>query len=174
MSAMGHDSKEQLPRRRRSTIASPAKASGHRRPKGLVSSRVSRPSGRSFVSERGAPQTGQVKRQTFRQCFGTAPEAPSRACRSAHVRKTSLSRVRSPVERTVSSRWPRVKCPPPNENTSRPRGVNVEVEIGGVVPSPYRERVDRCQHEIGASRRRGSSLWRAALNGVPARLNATR
>ena len=31
-------------------------------------------------------QAGQVTRQAFRQCFGTAPEAPSRACRSAHAR----------------------------------------------------------------------------------------
>src|SRR5215472_16687114 len=29
---------------------------------------------------KGAPQTGQVTRQAFRQCFGTTPEAPSRAC----------------------------------------------------------------------------------------------
>jgi len=42
MSAMGDDSKEQSPRRKRSTIASPAKASDHTRPKGLVSRKVSR------------------------------------------------------------------------------------------------------------------------------------
>src|SRR5215831_958190 len=41
MSAMGDDSKEQSPRRKRSTIASPAKASDHTRPKGLVSRKVS-------------------------------------------------------------------------------------------------------------------------------------
>ena len=87
MSAMGDNSKELSPRRKRSMIASPAKASGHRRPKGLVSRKVSRASGRSLVSERGAPQVGQVTRQAFRQCFGTAPEAPSRACRSAHARQ---------------------------------------------------------------------------------------
>jgi hypothetical protein len=86
MSATGDDLKELSPRRKRSMIASPAKASGHRRPKGLVSSKVSWASGRSFVSERGTPQAGQVTRQAFRQCFGTAPEAPSRACRSAHAR----------------------------------------------------------------------------------------
>ena len=42
MSAMGDDSKEQSPRRKRSTIASPAKASDHTRPKGLVSRKVLR------------------------------------------------------------------------------------------------------------------------------------
>src|SRR5215831_6781725 len=42
MSAMGDDSKEQSPRRKRSTIASPAKASDHTRPKGLVSRKLSR------------------------------------------------------------------------------------------------------------------------------------
>ena len=41
MSAMGDNSKELSPRRKRSMIASPAKASGHRRPKGLVSRKVS-------------------------------------------------------------------------------------------------------------------------------------
>ena len=42
MSAMGDDSKEQSPRRKRSTIASRAKASDHTRPKGLVSRKLSR------------------------------------------------------------------------------------------------------------------------------------
>jgi hypothetical protein len=42
VSAMGDDSKEQSPRRKRSTIASPAKASDHTLPKGLVSRKVSR------------------------------------------------------------------------------------------------------------------------------------
>src|SRR5580698_5791566 len=85
ISAMGDLSKELSPRRKRSMITSPVKASDHRRPKGLVSRKVSVASGRSFVSENGAPQEGQLIRQVFRQCFGIAPEAPSRACRSAHV-----------------------------------------------------------------------------------------
>jgi ferritin-like metal-binding protein YciE len=41
-------------------ITSPAKASDHRCPKGLVSRKVSLASGRSFVSERGVPQAGQL------------------------------------------------------------------------------------------------------------------
>jgi hypothetical protein len=83
MSAAGNDSRAQSPRRKRSMIASPVKASDRRRAKGLVSRKVSGASGRSFVSERGAAQAGQVTRQTFRQCFGIAPDAPSRACQSA-------------------------------------------------------------------------------------------
>jgi hypothetical protein len=66
---------------------SPAIASGHRRPKGLVSRNVSPFSGRSFVSEKGAPQSGQVTRQAFRQCLGTAPDASSRTYRSAQGRQ---------------------------------------------------------------------------------------
>ena len=68
-------------------IASPAKASFHTCANGLVSRNVSPMSGRSFVSDKGAPQAGQVTRQAFRQCFGTAPDAPSRACRSAQGRQ---------------------------------------------------------------------------------------
>ena len=54
MSATGDDSKELSPRRKRSMIALPARASGHRHPKGLVSRKVSRVSGRSFMYEKGA------------------------------------------------------------------------------------------------------------------------
>src|SRR5487761_965915 len=68
-------------------IASPAKASFHMRANGLVSRNVSPLSGRSFVSEKGDPQAGHVTRQAFRQCFGAAPDAPSRACRSAQARQ---------------------------------------------------------------------------------------
>lgn len=46
----------------------------------------------------GAPQAGQVTRQAFRQCFGTAPEAPSRAYRSPqgrHIYGALLRQVNS-------------------------------------------------------------------------------
>src|SRR5208337_5672023 len=68
-------------------IASPAKASFQTCANGLVSRNVSPLSGRSSVSDKGAPQAGQVTRQAFRQCFGTAPDAPSRAYRSAQGRQ---------------------------------------------------------------------------------------
>ena len=58
--------------------ASPATASVHTSTNGLVSRNVSPELERSFVSDKGVPQAGQVTRQAFRQCFGTAPDAPSR------------------------------------------------------------------------------------------------
>ena len=54
--------------------ASPATASVRTFTNGLVSRNVSPELGRSFVSDKGVPQAGQVTRQAFRQCFGTAPD----------------------------------------------------------------------------------------------------
>nr|WP_245257235.1 hypothetical protein [Methylocystis rosea] len=74
--------------------ASPATTSFHTSANGLVSHNVPPVSGRSFVSDKGAPQAGQATRQAFRQCFGTAPDALSRACRSAQGRQICGARLR--------------------------------------------------------------------------------
>ena len=70
-----------------------------------MSRKVSLEWGRSIVSENGAPHVGHVIRQTNRQCFGTAPEAPSRACRSAQVRQIcgALPRQTNSADRAGNS-----------------------------------------------------------------------
>ena len=85
-------------------IASPAKASGHRCPKGLVSRKVSWASGRSFVSERGAPQAGQV---TVARKLSANVSGPRQRRLLAHADRRTLDIFAAPYAgRSISADWP--------------------------------------------------------------------
>ena len=81
-------------------IASPATASFQTRAERAASRKCFTGVGTLFVSDKGAPQAGQVMRQTFRQCFGTAPCALARVPLRAGPNRGELCCGRS-IQRIV-------------------------------------------------------------------------